>query len=182
MRRALITVAVFAAPALANEGGAASPDGRWQAWIKVERPATDSDDGLDSLWLTDRRSGKSCRLFRGHLNTAAIANPHWSLDGRFVYVTTKEAPVSLGTHRIDVRSGTERLVFVGGTVSVLRNGPYRGYLLAQPHRYWEAGGSYNPIVVVRPDGKEMFTVPGSDKDDGAKSLDRWLRAKGWTAS
>ena len=68
---------------------------------------------------------------------------------------------------------------------MIRTGPYRGMLLVQRHKYHPAPrsfGAYDPVDVVRPDGKAMLTVPGSDKDEGEPSVANWLKAHGWSAN
>ena len=34
---------------------------------------------------------------------------------------------------------------------------------------------------ARPDGKEMFQVPGSEAEDGKDHVTAWLNVKGWKA-
>jgi hypothetical protein len=48
----------------------------------------------------------------------------------------------------------------------------------QRHRYPAnpERGAFNPVYIVRPDGKQIFMVPGSDKDDGERSLEVWQKA------
>ncbi len=181
MFRFIAVVALFAAPSSVGES-ATSPDGRWRAEIRVERQATTERGGSSAVWLIDTRTGKHRKLYVGPVFRGSFWGPRWSPDQRIVYFSKLESETSAGTHQINVRTGEQKLVFDGGLMRVMRTGPYRGYLLAQPHRYREAGGSYNPIVLVRQDGKEILTVPGSDEDDGARSLGRWLLAKGWAAS
>lgn len=192
MRAALIALAIalIATPALADDDSAISPDGRWKVSVRVDRPATSTDDGQDSLWLTDTRSGASQLLFRGaaaqkpERNLATFEAPRWSLDGGFVYINADAWATSSAVHQINVRTGAERYVIDGWLSGVIRTGPYRGYLLVGQHRYWPAPryGSYNPVSLYRPDGKRILMVPGSDKDDGDPSVEQWLKAKGWTAS
>lgn len=78
---------------------------------------------------------------------------------------------------------TVRFVRNGTALRVMRTGPYRGYLLIQVHRYDNrpSAGSYNPVLLVRPDGHGEFIVPGSENDDGDLAIDRWLARKGWRA-
>jgi len=188
LRALMIATVLVATPALADDKSAVSPDGHWRAWIKTDRPPTASDDGQDSLWLTDVRTGASRLLFRGKAsqkperNLVTFDSPRWSLDGGFVYIDADAWATSSAVHQINVRTGAERYVVDGGLAGVIRNGPYRGYLLVNQHRYWPKGGSYNPVSLYRPDGKKILMIPGSDKDDGDPSMTDWLKAKGWTAS
>lgn len=185
---ALILMAV-ATPAVARGHAAQSPDGRLRAWIKPEAGAQGaSGQDASSLWLTDRRTKRSRLLFRGvpsrdpRRDTVSIDNPRFSLDGGYVYVDADAYATSRAIHQIDVRTGTERFVVDGGLLGVIRTGPWRGYLLVGQHRYRANGdGSYDPVLVYRPDGREMLTVPRS-VEDGDGAVARWLRAKGWSAS
>jgi len=180
-RIAGIAAVLLVAPAIARDN-AISPDGRWRAVVRDQRQPTLTTGGVSAIWLIDTRSGKRRKLYTGGCFRGGWGKPQWSPDGRFVYFDRLESEVSAGTHQVDVRTGKEMRAFDGGLIGIVRTGPYRGYVLTQPHRYWVGGGSYNPIVLVRSDGKEILTVPGSDKDDGKRSLPRWLRAKGWKAS
>lgn len=188
LRATILAAAVVAVPALAQDGqNAVSPDGRWRADVRADRAATDDDPGISALWLTDTRTGASRKLFVGRpaekieATTATFSDPHWSLDGGFVYINADAWATSSAVHQVEVTTGAERYVIEGGVVGVLRTGPYRGYLLVQQHRYWPQGGSYDPVSLYQPNGKRILMVPGSDKDSGEGSVDRWLKTRGWTA-
>jgi hypothetical protein len=86
-------------------------------------------------------------------------------------------------HQISVRTGVARYVTDGALQGVLRDGPWRGYLVVQQHRYRKNGdGSYDPYVVVRPDGRQIAVVPGTDGNDPDGPLMAWLKAKRWAVS
>ena len=74
-----------------------------------------------------------------------------------------------------------KFIIDGNSLAVIRNGPYRGMLLVSRHMYRPAPefGAYEPTFVIRPDGKQVLKVPGSDDDDAA--VERWLRKHGWEA-
>ena len=195
MRRMLITLAAIASllpsVAVARVGNTVtSPDGRYRVWVKVERPPAVEglDRGITSLWLTDTRTGARRMVVRGDKRPSpgadftAFWGPHFSMNGKSVYLSVVAGEVSAGTFRVDLRTGARRFMMVGGVVGVMRTGPYAGCLLVQQHRYWATTGSYNPVVLLRPDGKQIMMIPGSEKDDGERSVGRWLRTKGWRAS
>ena len=69
----------------------------------------------------------------------------------------------------------------GNSVSVIRNGPYRGYLLVSRHKYRD-DGAYDPTDLVRPDGKVVTTLPDCDDDEDGSCARSWLDAHGWGAS
>jgi hypothetical protein len=196
MRRLLIALAAIASAlpsvvATAQPSDTAtSPDGRYRVWVKVERPpaAEGVDRGITSLWLTDTRTHISRMVVRGNeapSNVAifsAFGDPHFLMDGTSVYLSVVAGEVSMATFRVDLRTGARRFAMFGGAVGVMRTGPYAGCLLVQQHRYWTKGGSYNPVVLVRPNGKQLLMIPGSENDDGERSVGYWLHRKGWRAS
>lgn len=64
-------------------------------------------------------------------------------------------------------------------MGVIRTGPWRGNLLIQQKNYHEGGGAYFPTLVFRPDGKELFMIPGSGNSYGTEVTKDWMKAKGW---
>jgi len=181
--RTLTTGGGFGEPVLA-------PDGKTAAFIHVDGPPPEGGDGnLTSLWVGDGATGQSHRLIGPHPATDVKENfdsfdgPKFSLDGGFVYVSASAWATSPAVHQVSLATGQEHFVIDGAVMSLIRTGQYRGYLLVQRHMYYAApkAGSYNPVYVVRPDAKQSFIVPGSDKDDGAESVAAWLKAHGWQA-
>lgn len=167
-----------------------SPDGRTVAFIHQDSDGIEEGDrGLTSLWIADGLTGTIRRLIgpsrntEPHLNFAFFEKPIFSLDGGFVYVSADAWVTSSAVHQVNIATGKERFVIDGRAIAVIRTGRYRGYLLVRRREYRPAPhfGSYNPVYVVRPDAKEIFLVPGSDKDDGEQSVSRWLDANGWKA-
>ena len=168
-----------------------SPDGRTVAFIHLDSkgdPGT-AENMATSLWIADGPSGTARKLVGStsnpepRLDFTSFQHPIFSLDGGYVYVSADAWATSPAVHQVSVATGSERFVIDGSAMAVIRTGKYRGYLLVSRHMYRPAPeyGSYNPIYVVRPDGKESFIVPGSDQDDGEHSLDRWLDANGYKA-
>lgn len=188
----LCGVAHAAAPTRPTET-AVSPDGKLRAG--VDHPAGDdadaNDDAASVLWVEPTHGG-SRRVLLSHgaegqdpkRSLKSFQNPTWSLDGGYVYVNADAWATSSAVHQVNVKTGTERFVVDGGVQGVIRNGPYRGMLLVGRHKYHPAPqlGSYDPVDVVRPDGKTMLTVPGSEQDDGEPSVANWLKAHGWSAN
>lgn len=160
-----------------------SPDGKQVAYIKVEVEGTPSyGDARSSLWIADIASGKSRKLLaskpaEGMTKTlAAVSKPEFSLNGGFVYVESDAWVTSPAIHQVNVKTGGHKYVTDGWLLFVIRSGQYRGYLMVQKHKYHPAPdyGAYNPVYVVRPDGKWSMLVPGSDVDEGEKSVDAWM--------
>ncbi|MCP3734659.1 hypothetical protein M9979_07215 [Sphingomonas sp. RP10(2022)] len=184
---ALIGIAPSSA---AERAKALSPDGRLTAWIKpVKGAAGASGQAASVLWLTDAKTGASRQLFRGRSSAdpkqdrSSLANPDFSLDGGYVYVEADAYATSPAVHQVNVRTGVARYVTDGGLYGVLRDGPWRGYLVVQQHRYRKNGnGSYDPYIIVRPDGRQIAIVPDTDGSDPDAGLTAWLSAKRWTVS
>jgi hypothetical protein len=163
-----------------------SPDGSTVAFIHYD---TKEMKDSTSLWLITVADGKIRSLFKSEpndepkRNMGTFDNPRFSLDGGYVYVDATAWTTSSAVHQINVKTGQERFVTAGWNNGIIREGPYRGYLLVGQHRYFQKPepGSYNPVFVVRPDGEETMMVPGSDRDDGETSVAAWLEANGWSA-
>jgi hypothetical protein len=179
--------ALATAAAAADRPSARSPNGTLVASTRPSKGISGaSGQAPASLWLTNARTGVSRELFRGRFskdpkrNLSSLANPDFSLDGGYVYVEADAYATSPAVHQIAVRNGAERYVTDGALYGVLREGPWRGYLLVQQHRYHRDGnGSFDPYIVVKPDGRQMAIVPGTDGADPDRALAQWLGARKW---
>lgn len=168
-----------------------SPDGRTLAFVREDRkPDPQDNGGLTSLWIADAATGAARRLLAARpdddpkRDLSWFRDPVFSLDGGFIYVEARAWATSGAIHQVGLASGRTRFVVDGWLYGILRNGPYRGHLVVGQHKYHGAPdyGSYNPVSVFRPDGTKILTIPGSERDDGEKSLPRWLKSKGWSLS
>lgn len=186
---ALMALAIGPAHA-ADRPKATSPDGRLAAWTRsVAGQAGASGQVATALWLTNTRTGTSRLLYRGRPSTdhkqnrSSLANPDFSLDGGYIYVEADAYATSPAVHQINVLTGVARYVTDGGLYGILRDGPWRGYLIIQQHRYRRNGnGSYDPYVVVRPNGRQIAVIPGTDAGNPDRALALWLSGKRWTVS
>jgi hypothetical protein len=104
-----------------------------------------------------------------------------SLDGGYVYQQVCRWVTSDDIIQVRLSDGMRKEVTPGNSLAVIRNGPYRGYLLVQKHKYNPAPamGSYDSTWVIQPNGKEILEIPGS-RNGGDASVRTWLQAKGWT--
>lgn len=172
-----------------NDEPVLSPDGRTVAFIHVDRRATEDASGTTSLWIADVESRTTRRLLASRPDTdepkrnlAFFQRPRFSLDGGFVYIDADAWATSNAVHQVNVQTGAERFVTDGATLGVIRDGPYQGHLLVSQHRYRKAGGSYDPVSIIRPDGTVVLEVPGTDGDGDAEVLvTAWLKRNGWQA-
>lgn len=169
---------------------AKSPDQKHVAKIVKIGAGDENGSGSQALVLSDRKSGRDRRLLvskwsdDSHWNLTTLANPLFSPNGDSLYFSSSDAaPTSGAVHRYDLKNNAVRFVHNGVALRVMRTGPYRGDLLVQVHRYYDRpiGGSYNPVLLVKPDGQEALIVPGSEKDDGEMAIDPWLAQMGWRA-
>jgi hypothetical protein len=137
------------------------------------------------LWIVDIAAGKPRLLLASTpagevtTNLAAMWKPQFSLGGGFVYVMAEAWATSSAIHQISVSTGAHHFVTDGELLFIIRQGRYAGYLMVQKHVYPQdiERGAFNPVFVIRPDGRESFMVPGSDKDDGENSVGRWMRGQ-----
>lgn len=169
---------------------AASSDGNLQATLIVLGPGDADGNGADALVLVDRRNGAKKTLLiakydEDHTrNLTSLSDPIFSLDNGYIYINSSDAsPYRGAVHQINRRTGLVRFVTGGWALSVIRNGPHRGFLIVQKHLLYDRpqGGTYNPVFVVRPDGHREFMIPGSDNDDGELAVAPWLASRGWHA-
>lgn len=156
-----------------------SPDRTRLAWTR----AASSDDDATSLWLFDAGSRHRRVLYQSD-DSWIEGMPIFSLDGGYVYINTGAAGPGCRIHQIGIATGREKTVTGGGCLaSILRNGPYRGYLIVARHLYRDTppGGSYDIDYVVRPDGVDQFAIPGTEDENRPHVRESWLKSKGWMA-
>ncbi|WP_321948314.1 TonB family protein [Paraburkholderia sp. J10-1] len=79
----------------------------------------------------------------------------FSPDGTTVYFSTAAWTTSGAIHAVPVQGGRERFVTSGNGFVVVQRGKFAGYLVTSQHQYMEANGSWNPYVLVSPEGKEI---------------------------
>ena len=168
-----------------------SPDGKLIAFIHMDvPPGNEGDQGQTSLRIADLASGEVRQVLAPTPSTEperdmrSMDRPKWSLEGGFIYVESAAWATSSAIHQVNLATGRERFVIDGWLNAIVRTGPYRGYLLVGRHQYRQGpgGGSFNPVYLVRPDGKVMFAIAGSADDEGERSVPKWLSANGWRAS
>jgi dipeptidyl aminopeptidase/acylaminoacyl peptidase len=145
-----------------------APDGKWVAFVrKVEgkKIATGSDeieptelwqvrvDGKEpSLLVKCRESEKPESVIGG------FENLQFSANGKLLYFVTPAWATSGAVHVVDTTNRKERYLFPGNDLKIVPAGEYKDCLLAQQHRYFIGGGTYDWYWLLRPDGKEVGPV------------------------
>ena len=165
-----------------------SPDGHTVAFIHQLKPSPEPDfpeEATNALWLGDCATGRIHQLAAptsGKDLFGSMGGPIFSIDGRLIYVSLVPGGDYLTVHRVDVGTGQHRFLADFELQGVVRNGPYRGDLLATQHsdlvdRDGRHYGGY-PYFIFRPDGTSVLRIAGSERwrDGGLK---RWLKARHW---
>ncbi|BBU30664.1 hypothetical protein BTHE68_43980 [Burkholderia sp. THE68] len=93
----------------------------------------------------------------------------FSPDGSTLYFNTAAWATSKAIHAVSVQGGRERFVTNGNGFAVVQHGKHAGYLVTSQHRYMEGHGSWNPYVLVSPEGKEI-KVLGEFGDDKSRAV------------
>ncbi|BCQ26525.1 TonB family protein [Caballeronia sp. NK8] len=104
----------------------------------------------------------------------------FSPDGSTLYFNTAAWATSKAIHAVSVQGGRERFVTNGNGFAVVQHGEYAGYLVTSQHRYMEAHGSWNPYVLVSPEGKEIKVLGefGDDKSRAEIAAPQSVEGKG----
>ena len=169
---------------------AVSSDGNLQANLVVLGRGDENGNGTEALVLLDKRRGAKKTLVVAKYdddhtrNLTGLSDPIFSLNNGFIYINSSDSsPYRSAVHQISISTGVVRFITGGWALSVIRNGPYRGFLIVQKHLIRDQGrkGTYNPVFVIRPDGHKELMIPGSDNDDGELAVAPWLARKGWHA-
>jgi hypothetical protein len=169
--------------------GGAAASGAAAARTERRSPSAKSNDGADhgaliippsqarERWVVEmleRQDPEFC-------GDDVIRSRTASLNGGYEYLEVCSWVTSGQILQRRLSDGHLKDVGPGNRPAVIRNGPWRGFLLLSKHKYRSAGGSYDPWVVVRPDGKEMLEIPNS-ADGNPEAVAVWLSRNGWTTN
>lgn len=179
----LVLLSSVAQPAAGIEGDPPvrlSSDGRMAVFVrstpdKLVQTATGEDEATE-LW-TSRADGTDPRMrLRGRSGPtpqetlARFRDPQFSPDGRKVYFLSSAWVTSSAVHALDLKTGKVRYVCPGNSFEVISRGEYAGHLMVEQHRYFLAGGSYDWLWLVTPDGRDVGPITGDEGEDGAKAF------------
>lgn len=147
-----------------------SPNGRWLVYIKKSNFIVRSNcfypiskgEHCDEIWIVDLKKINKQLLVANHFScgdvTKVILDPHhleFSPDSKTLYFETSAWVVSGAIHAVDINGKNLRFVTAGGDFHVVQNGPYKGNLIVNQHRYHDGGGSYNWDWLFTPTGKQI---------------------------
>jgi len=79
------------------------------------------------------------------------------MGGSFIFETSAWV-TSNAVHSLNVATGKTGYVASGTIGCVVLQGQYQGDLIVQQHRYFVQGGSYDPLYLYEPTGKEIGIV------------------------
>lgn len=150
-----------------------SPDARTVAFVRGT-PGDSVDTALGreeatALWIIGVDGGGARMLVRGRSadsperTLARFQSPQFSPDGRRIYFLSSAWATSGAVHAVEMASGGERFVAPGNSLEVVPSGEYAGHLLVSQHRYFLAGGSYDWVWLLTPDGAEVGPVGESEE-------------------
>lgn len=92
-----------------------------------------------------------------------------------IFFLTDAWATSAAVHKFDIGPISEEKkvtpVFVtsGNSISVVNSGKYVGNIIVEKHKYKDGGGSYDPYVLVTPDGKTIKEL-GEDQSSVRNAL------------
>lgn len=164
-----------------------SPDSRWIAFVLAGKVREEEGHfNPSSLWIFDRHSQKRRRLVLSRrtddntTNLRSLNHPVFAPDGRTLYFLSAAWVTSDALFKVDTVSGVHRYIAAANSAIVVRNGAYRGCIIISEHSYNNGpeGGSYERLVLIRPNGKRVMVLP--EPNDGADATP-WLKSHGWTA-
>lgn len=100
-------------------------------------------------------------------NLFGFTNLRLSPDASTLYFETEAWATSNAIHVVNIKTGMTRYVASGSIACVVGSGQYQGDVIAAQHRYFVQGGSYNPLYLFTPQGKEVGIV-ALDSGDAPK--------------
>jgi dipeptidyl aminopeptidase/acylaminoacyl peptidase len=151
---------------------ALSSDGKLVVFVRdiSSRKKDGEQEPFSELWISSLSSGDSQRLLTNQpasqpeKNLTDFNRPAFSPDGKSVYFISSAWATSDAIHALDLKSRKVRYISPGNSLLVIRSGKYVGFLIAQKHKYFPAGGSYDHYWLVTPQGREAGLV-GPEEDN-----------------
>ena len=175
-------------PVTAPEAGQAfknkivSSNGQWTVFL-FGQPTSPDRPRDDTLWLQSETTFELTCLFGRECGIPDhqawdISTP--TFDDRDEEIYFSAAPENGDTPGIFAAATTGqriRSVSEGVSVTIVRDGPYRGDLLVE-----RGDTRLTTDFLIHPDGREIMRIPSAGRQaNGEESREAWLKANGWEA-
>ena len=149
-----------------------SPDTRMAVFVRATaNPPIDTGSGeglFTELWILNVGTGQKEKLLDSTASDnmkevlAGFSSPQFSNDAKAIFFLSQAWATSFSVQRFDRKTKTVKFVTHGNSLVVVREGPNRGFLRVNQHRYKKSGaGSYDCEYIFTPEGKEIKRVQGS---------------------
>jgi hypothetical protein len=97
-------------------------------------------------------------------NLFGFTNLRLSPDASTLYFETEAWATSNAIHAVNIKTGAERFITSGSIACIVGSGQYQGDIIAAQHKYFVQGGSYDPLNLFTPQGKEVGVVALGSSD------------------
>jgi hypothetical protein len=91
-------------------------------------------------------------------NLFGFENLRLSPDASTLYFETAAWAVSNAVHAVNLKTGVARFVTDGSIACVVGSGEHQGDIIVAQHKYFVQGGSYDPLNLFTPEGKQVGVV------------------------
>jgi dipeptidyl aminopeptidase/acylaminoacyl peptidase len=144
-----------------------APDGKAVVFVRRGSGKVDSASGeveANEIWWIDSAAAKPRKLVSSAASDdpkkflGALQAPQFSPDGKMVFFMSAAWATSGSIHKVDVATGKEQFVAPGNSLEVITRGDYKGRLIAEQHKYFLGGGSYDWLWLLEPDGREVGPI------------------------
>lgn len=151
-----------------------SPDRNWIVFIKKSNYTIPSNcfyfskkgEQADEIWIVNTKEMTKKLLVAPHFScedvSKVIIDPHnlqFSPDSKTLYFETSAWVTSGAIHTVGIDGNHLRFVTAGSRLRVVQNGPYKGNIIVNQHRYHFKGetplGSYDWDWLFTPTGKQI---------------------------
>ena len=139
------------------------------------------DEQATELWIAEASGANARRLVLGtaadsvERALAVFRSPQFSPDSRRIYFLSRAWVTSDAVHAVDIATAREWFVAPGNSLEVITQGPFRGCLLVNQHRYRpNEGGSFDWTWLLDTGGHEIG-LAATDSEDEDRRLAEWKR-------
>jgi hypothetical protein len=116
----------------------------------------------NQIWIIDIEHKKEQLLVKNNFKCSKpmemIIAPHhltFSPDSKTLYFLTRAWTTSSALHVVSISDTKEHYLLPANSLTVVKDGEYKGDLILNQHRYFVGGGSYDWYWLFTPGGKEI---------------------------